>query len=703
VEPQGPRAVTPAAGPRARLVLAAALVAGVALRAFLGWHRDGPLWLEEDLPQRFALGLWGFDRGHLDLDPRFGHWPHLSIYFYFAIQAVQYLAGRLLGIYVSLQDFRAATLLDPHHLLAPALLASALVGIATMLAAWRLALRWLPPTAAACVPLVLAIEPVHVRHSLVVAPDMLLTLFVLLGLSAARDVERGGRLRDSLLGGVWLGLGVACKYVPALLAFPLLIAHARRPGGRRGAAWLFDPHLWAAGVASVAAFAAASPFSLVDWLARRGEVGEGVGAMTLGHFGAEREPAALRYLLAELPADLGWPLAALLVAALIWAVAARRRELAIILAFLVPYLVLFGVLPVSFIRYLLPAVPLMLVVGLVAAVQLWGRAALRPWTAAAALLAAGGLLWQSAAFVNDYRRPDTRSLARRWFVEHVPDRTLVAREHLGPDLPRRDLWDHQAERTGVSAERRERLRRGPAYLVFNFPLSSQTPEVSAPFYDPRLCLPFDLVVVSEGVRGRFLADSARFPIHADFYRALDAFFPADYRSSRAGASGPEIAVRRPPDSSVALQRWWIERASRHPVPARTMSAARRAGVFAERARLLEEAGRYTVAAPEWGRALEWSGAPPLWWFHFAVCAEEAGEVESARAAFERAFVRDTTLIEAGLSWAEAAARTGRGAEARAVAARLLERSTLAPEGRARMERLLAVAGRAGAGGPGRRP
>ena len=51
------------------------------------------------------------------------------------------------------------------------------------------------PVAAVLVALALAIDPIHVRYSLVPSPDLLVTLFVELGILAALDVRDRGRPR----------------------------------------------------------------------------------------------------------------------------------------------------------------------------------------------------------------------------------------------------------------------------------------------------------------------------------------------------------------------------------------------------------------------------------------------------------------------------------------------------------------------------
>jgi hypothetical protein len=685
---------------RERVALGLVLALGLALRLLLFLNRGGALWLEEDVPQRYALSLWGFATGHPDPNPHMPAWPDLSIYFFFMVQAVRFALGRLAGVYAGTSDFAAALTLDPDVVRSSGMLAAIAVGVLALWAAARLARRCLGPGWAPWVALVLAVDPLFVRHSLVIAPDMLLTLCVLLGLLAALAVAERGRLGDSLRSGLWLGLGTACKYSPALLAVPIVLAHARRPGGRRGPRVLLDGRLWAAAATSLAAFALASPFALLDLAARRRQLGVGAAAVTGAHFGTAQLPTALRYALEVLPGDLGWPLWLLALAALVWTLLRRWREHALLLSFLVPYAVAFGALPIVFPRYLLPVLPLLLVLTAAAAREARRWPGARPALVVAAVAAALGFALAAWTSLSGFLPPDTRTLARRWFLVHAPDRALVAQEFLGPALPRRQSFDEAAARPGVSPARRLRLRRGPAYLTVSIPLNTQDPEITAPFYDPTLYLDFDWIVVSDGVRGRFRAEPGRFPAQVDFYRALDSLFILAYRSPALGVAGPAVAVYRPdPARRASVESWWAKRALLHPAPARQASAARLARAFAERAQLLEEADRLAAALPDWERAVSWEGAPALWWFHCGVCAEVAGDWESARAAHAAAFARDTTLLEAGLSWAEDAARLRRWEESAGALARLLARKDLAAPDRARAERLRAAVERARRAGP----
>jgi hypothetical protein len=664
-------------GPEAALW--AALALGLALRLALWFHRSGTLWFEEDVPVAWGFRLWGFEQGGFDPNPHSAVWPHLSVYFYFLVQGVQYLAGRLTGLYAGPADFRAAAALDPDLLRAGAMLTSIGVGLAVVWVAARLARRLAGPGAAAWMALALVLDPLHIRYSLVVAPDMLLSLFVLLGILAALDVQARGRLRDSLRGGLWLGLGAACKYSPALLALPLLLAHARRPGGRRGFAVLLDGRLWWTGLAALAAFAATTPYTLLDLSRRWSDFQLGAAVLTTGPFGGERHFAAVDYVRHLLPDDLGWPLYLLLAAALGWALLRPARERTLIVAFLVPYLILFGLVPTPFTRYLLPALPLLLVLGAAAGRVWWGRKGARPWAVVALALALLGLGWRSALFMEHSLRPDSRALAREWFAAQVPDRTVVAAEHLGPRLPSRTDWEVAASAPGVSERWRGRAERGLAYWVMPMPLSFPDPEITADFYDPGLYLGYDLVVTSSAVSGRYLAHPARFPVQADFYRALEEFFEVAYRTPAGRRAGPSIVAYRPPARRDSLEAWRAERARARPAPSRVASLDWLGALFAERAQFFIHAERYEAALEMWRRALLWRGAPADWWYQYGLCSEVVGDWQQACHALRVAYDLDPTRVEAGLSLAEDEGRCGRPEVGRRVLQQVLARGGLTPE------------------------
>src|SRR5262249_5014348 len=139
-----------------RVALALVRIGSLGLRLFLWRLRGGPLWFEEGVPVVWAQRLWGFDRGHLDLNPHSALWPHLSAYVFFLIQLLQYAAGFVTGQFRGLADFRAAAFLDPQLLRQSAMLGEIVIGLCAIVAAARLAVRLAGPWMGVATALVLA-------------------------------------------------------------------------------------------------------------------------------------------------------------------------------------------------------------------------------------------------------------------------------------------------------------------------------------------------------------------------------------------------------------------------------------------------------------------------------------------------------------------------------------------------------------------
>jgi tetratricopeptide (TPR) repeat protein len=671
------------------VALGLVLIGSAALRLLLWRQRQGPLWFEEAVPVVWAQRLWGFEGGHFDPNPHSALWPHLSAYYFFVVQLLQYAIGRGAGAFHGSADFRAAAFLDPALLRGGAMLGEILVGLCAIAAAFRLATRLAGPWMGLAVAGVLAFEPLHLRYSLVPGPDMLLALFVTLGLGAALDVLERGGARDSLRAGLYTGLGIATKYSPALLLLPLALAHswsARRARGARFALCL---------AVAFGAFAACSPFSLLDLAGRRGELGAELSAFVRGPFGAGHGPAAVAYLLRILPADLGWPLLVLAVAGAIAAVAGRSRERIVLLAWLLPFALVLGAATSAFERYLLPVLPVLLVLGATGLRERLARPPLRPLLRFAVVVSLAGLGWNAVRYARAALRPDSRALAREWITTHLARGSLVAIEPLGPDLPDEDDQMKLASLSGLSPAFRARLDAAPAYSIAPLPMSVHDPEAVSAFYDPRDLAGFDAVVVSGSVRARYLAEPARFPVQADFYEALDHFWSLRYRTPPEAAPGPEIQVYAPDSArSTGLAAWWADRAPRHAAPARHAPDELLASVFARRAMCLTRAGRFGDASRLWPVALRWDQAPAGWWYAQGLALAGSGDHRGAYAALREAYRRDRALTDAGLLAAEIALMAGEVEDSRHALEEVTARGALSPAEEARADSLArALAGR----------
>ena len=128
-----------------------------------------------------------------------------------------------------------------------------------------------------------------------------------------------------------------------------------------------------------------------------------------------------------------------------WADRRMRGALAIP-AFIVAYLVVASLPPRHYERNLLPIVPYLAISGGIATAWLLGWAGSRRTIANARPRLGAGLVTialvaclippalVSAQVTNAMRQPETRLIARRWLLDHVPERTKIAREVYTPQF-----------------------------------------------------------------------------------------------------------------------------------------------------------------------------------------------------------------------------------------------------------------------------
>jgi hypothetical protein len=412
---------------RTRLWLAALLAVGLALRLWgLGYGLPHP-WARPD-EEAVVVRLLTFDGG--DPNPHWFVYPTLSLYLTFAWVKGMFLGGHLTGVWVGPTELAALAKADHRALYLSARLLSALAGVVTIAATYRLG-RLLggrgAGLAGACL---LTVSFLHVRESHFFKPDAILALFVTVALIACVGLQRRGTLGAAAIAGVACGLTLSVKYM-VTLAVPLVLAACLVPGGRGRPSRLVL--LVVAGVTALAAAVAGSPYSLLAW----SEFASGMRYIDFWlRYGGEGMGTAFRYHLTHsFLAAQGLPLSLFALGALAWAF--RHRALVPVAAFLVASLVQIGAVSAAYTRYLTPFLPGLYAVAGAALVALLGRIADRRVRLAVAGLLVAVLsarpLHSAIRFDQIATARDTRLLARDWFLEKVPTGTPVL--VLGSDWP----------------------------------------------------------------------------------------------------------------------------------------------------------------------------------------------------------------------------------------------------------------------------
>lgn len=285
-----------------------------------------------------------------------------------------------------------------------------------------------------------------VRESHYAVTDMPAVLFMLLTLYAGSGIMRFGRWRDYLLAGFFLGLATATKYSSVLAILPLGMAHlvASRPGSRssggifRWVRWLLEPR-WQATLALICvAFLAAAPYTVIDWPDFVADI------QKLSGYGYEGKANDIYFRIGDLPVagwifyfyvlawGVGIPLAILSIAGLVWSLLRRNFADWYLLVLSFGFYVYMSPLKLLLARYLLLALPALLILAARLLVELVikqvdsGRMALTLTGLGVILIA-----WPTISALRYdalMSGVDTRVLAYDWFVANVPHSSVVAVE-----------------------------------------------------------------------------------------------------------------------------------------------------------------------------------------------------------------------------------------------------------------------------------
>lgn len=534
------------------------------------WHiRHGlPDFLEEAIPFKEALEMWGWETGSTDLNPHFFNYPSLSIYLHFLIQKAHYALGHLSGQFASPADYWLRYQLDPSsHVIAARLLGIG-CDTATVLAAWRIGER-IRPRAGIIAALLLALAPVMILTARSIYSDTMMAAASMWALERLLAYHQHGGLRRLGAAVILIGLAVGAKYTAGFLVIPLAWVLWQRHGSR-GLKWF--P---AAGAACVLVFILTSPYILLDfekfWIDFNFERVH----MSEGHLGTLDRTGALFHLQAA-GKNLGWPgLILLLIGFLLTLRRVRERsavtEVALWL-FLIPNAVSISFFRMEAARYLLVVLPPAAALVSVTAVRLTQACATR-WraTALAAVMVIvvapvlrEGL--QAAARGGD----STQLQARRWCEAHLTRDHILVQEPYGATL--RDFFSINRIRQhrvfkDANPEARERLEAWPWFRAVTMPslmsghytmtlrsrsgrelslrVFDNVTDANQIFYEPALYHGVDYVLVSSLMRQRYEADPIRYPAQVRFYRMLDQYaeVAADF-IPHGSVAGPHITIYR---------------------------------------------------------------------------------------------------------------------------------------------------------------
>jgi len=398
--------------------------------------------------------------------------PPLFKYLLLAEYATDYALERMAGQVRTQQDFVDQFRADPSRLYLIARLTSATIGALTAVAALALGAASSGRRVGLIAGSLTAIAYLLARDSHFGVNDALVTLLVTLGLVVCVRVLRGGSRADYLLAGALTGLAFAAKYHGVALLLPLVLAHLRRPAATRRASNL---------LVAIAASAVTAVVAFPSLVTETGRVVRDVYVHLYldavgGYDGLDPDGGYAFYSRALL-IGLGWPPLAAALVGLAMSVKTRHWPTLTVASLPVALVAVLGAQHLYFARFLLPALPALIVT---AAVALDRLAAPRPMLGLAAVVLVGApSLIDAVRFDSLLTRQDTRTLARDWIQTNLPAGALLAVDSaplgppLSPDGRQQVLVANESALFDLAPA--EYRARGVEYLV----VSSFTAEVRA--------------------------------------------------------------------------------------------------------------------------------------------------------------------------------------------------------------------------------
>ncbi|MBL8161715.1 MAG: glycosyltransferase family 39 protein [Anaerolineae bacterium] len=323
-----------------------------------------------------------------------------------------------------------------------------------------------------------AVNFLHVRESQHGTPDISATTLVLGALLSYIVIaqKRAGR-GHYIVAGLVTALAINTRITLVLLMFPLTFAHLTAVGLLEERNWL-RLRRWFAAVLDVRVWWAALVFMATLLLANAQIWVNPVGYLRYwrdflslsrqGGFGNLRVdplPAPLFYLRA-IEWGSGLVLALLMALALLWLL--RRRTLGdkLLISFVLPYFIVASITSVYFARYIIPILPLL---GLFAARLIWEvlpqkRRAV--WLTAVLVLLLAIPMQRVLRYGYLQSQTDTRTFARDWVYNNVPEGSKIAMEWHSPEIDSERYDVTFVDFYGLSVDNLDTYRQnGIEYLI----------------------------------------------------------------------------------------------------------------------------------------------------------------------------------------------------------------------------------------------
>ena len=344
-----------------------------------------------------------------------------------------------MGTFETASEFQKFFFQDPTVFYLSGRVMFAVIGFASLIVVWMIACRVFNRSAALIAVVVFALNPLHIFHSKLIRPDILLTFFMLVAFWFCVEMLKKGTWSSYIFAGLFSGLAIATKYPGAISAVVVAAAFIMTKTWQR----TDFLKLVTSGIGCILGAFIASPFLFLDYTTVLSDVAQ---EARLRHLGATGE-GILQNLAwyVQNPLLETFTIGGLILAGvgLLFCIKSRQKDKLLLVAFLVLFMVFISGLSLRWERWIIPIIPFLCILAgygwnwLIAKIGILWRPRIAQWVGIGVLF--GIILPLLKADIMQGREmsgKDTRTIAREWILDNIPKGSSLLIEEWASQLPK---------------------------------------------------------------------------------------------------------------------------------------------------------------------------------------------------------------------------------------------------------------------------
>lgn len=356
--------------------------------------------------------------------------PPLLKYIYLAEFSGLYVIGRLSGQYASVKDFGSQLSLDPTWLYLLARWTSVLMSTITIYLVYRIGVKAYSRTVGILSGFMMAIAFLPVREAHFAVNDSAATLWIVIILLAAIGIQQSTEWRWYILAGIALGLGFATKYHVLLCIPTILLAHFLSKCDKWNVK-SFSKLLTCFAI-SVAVAIMVSPYFVLSIKEVWQDAYRLIWSGQYGFGGWEIDPSGgFLFYTKTLIWGLGWVAVIICIFGIMYAIFHHTAEDIVIISLPLILFVFLGRQNMYFGRFILPIIPSLFLlstnlINSVAGILFQKTLPQRIFLVSVVACFSMQPVLSSIRFAEILNREDTRTIAKNWIEENIPEGAKVA-------------------------------------------------------------------------------------------------------------------------------------------------------------------------------------------------------------------------------------------------------------------------------------